>query len=355
MTPNRWRFIIALLLFFLSSLSLVSETLSAEKANIFIYHRFGESRYPSTNIDADVFADHLQYLHDSGKKVLPLKEVVRAFRTGEVLPSDAVVLTVDDAFDSFLAKAMPLLKKYRYPVTLFVNTDGVGSSGYLDWDQLRHLARNGVDIGNHTATHDYLLERKEGETGAMWESRIRDDITRAQDAFDRELGMRPELFAYTYGEYSPELVEIVRDLGFIAAVAQQSGVASPASDLFLLPRFPMGGPFASLSSFKSKVNMQPLDIEVLDPQTPIIDGNNPPILSLRVRSSQYDLGQLQGFVQGNNDLDIKVDATREGVIVVQAEKPLTGRRNKYTLTAPLKDGSGWAWFSQPWFRPDSGL
>ncbi len=355
MTTNRRRFLYALLPIVLALLLLTPPPVSAEQANIFIYHRFGESRYPSTNIDTDVFASHLLYLRESGKQVVPLIDVVRAFRAGRKLPSDAIVLTVDDAFDSFLSEAMPLLQQYHFPVTLFVNTDGVGTSGYLDWEQLRQLVRDGVVIGNHTATHDYLLERKKDESREAWRKRVRADISRAQDAFEKELGFRPELFAYTYGEYSPELVDIVRGLGFIAAVAQQSGVASPSSDPYLLPRFPMGGPFASLQSFRDKANMHPLEVNVLTPPTPVLDEKNPPILSVQIRSDRYDLGRLQGFVQGDNRLIIKVDAAKGNVVTVQAEKPLIGRRNKYTLTAPLRDGSGWAWFSQPWFQPTSGF
>jgi peptidoglycan/xylan/chitin deacetylase (PgdA/CDA1 family) len=327
----------------------------AGQANIFIYHRFGESRYPSTNIDLKLFASHMQYLQDSGKLVLPLSEIVKHLQSGRTLPPGTVALTVDDAFDSFLENAMPILRKHRFPVTLFVNTDGVGGRGYLGWEQIRQLEREGVSIGNHTATHDYLLERKEGESRAAWRKRVRDDISKAQDAFARELGFRPDLFAYPYGEYSPELVAIVRELGFKAAVAQQSGVVSAASDLFLLPRFPMGGPYASLKSFQSKASMQPFELEVLSPLSPVLDVNDPPLLSVKVSSAKYDLKRAQGFVQGNNKLELKFDSADPGSIKVQAVKPLAGRRNKYTLTVPLKDGSGWAWFSYPWFRLKSGF
>lgn len=322
----------------------------AGQSTVFIYHRFGESRYPSTNIAVDIFAAHIRTLKDSGQLILPLSEIVEHLRAGRHLPAKSVAITVDDAFDSFLQEAMPIIRQYRIPVTLFVNTDGVGASGYLDWPQLRKLVREGVDIGNHTATHDYLLERAEGESRADWEKRVRSDILKAQDAFSRELGFRPILFAYPYGEYSPELAEIVRGLGFQAAIAQQSGVISEKSDLFALPRFPMGGPFASLKSFQDKLSMAPFDLDVVAPLTPVLKSQDPPVLKVRIPAGQYDLTRLQGFVQGDNRLQFDVRQVAEGIVSVTAEKPLSGRRNKYTLTAPLKDGSGWAWFSQPWFR-----
>ena len=344
-------FFLIYLLFALISPSQVD----AGQANVFIYHRFGESRFPSTNISLDLFAAHLAHIKESGRLVLPLSEIVNHLRAGRDIPGDVVAITVDDAFDSFLEKAMPLIREYRFPVTLFVNTDGVEAPGYLGWQQLRNLTREGVEIGNHTSTHDYLLERINGEDQAAWRKRVERDIQKAQDAFSREMGVRPELFAYPYGEYSPELQEIVKGLGFKAAIAQQSGVISRSSDLYSLPRFPMGGPYATLESFQSKISMHPLELDVVEPVTPVIANNNPPTLKVKISSRDYDLSRLQGFVQGKNRLTIEKVSGSEGTFVIQASGLIESRRNKYTLTAPLKNGKGWAWFSYPWFKLKSGF
>jgi len=325
----------------------------AGRVNAFIYHRFGEPRYASTNINPAVFAAQLQHLADKQIPVLPLTTVVDTLRQGRPLPEHAVVLTVDDGFTSFLDTAFPLLQEHKFPITLFVNTDSVGAAGYLTWEQLKHLADAGVTIGNHTSTHDYLLERHADETLADWRQRVSADITHAQEQFFHHMGIRPTLFAYPYGEYSPELSAIVQQLGFVAAVAQQSGVIGEGADLFTLPRFPMGGPFASMDSFRSKSEMFPLQIDLLPPLNPVLDKEMEiPQLTVRLSPTLYDLKRLQGFVQGDNQLLITPVPERDGDFIVEAQKPVTGRRNKYTLTVPIR-GGGWAWFSQPWFRPQS--
>jgi biofilm PGA synthesis lipoprotein PgaB len=242
---------------------------------------------------------------------------------------------------------MPLLRQYGFPVTLFVNTDSIGSRGYLSWDELRGLVKEGVVIGNHSATHDYLIERNPDETTAAWRERVKADIMRAQAVFLKELGLKPILFAYPYGEFSDELIDVVQNLGFAAAIAQQSGVIDDSSDRFTIPRFPMGGGYATLEQFKSKLSMNRLNAELLD-QINTIPVNNPPQIKVRLDAKRFDLRRLQGFVQGGNSLKIEKVAGSESDFLVQAEKPLTGRRNKYTLTVPLKTG-GWGWFSQPWF------
>lgn len=339
-------------LLLLPLLLIVQSTLAhAGRVNMFIYHRFGESRYASTNIDPKVFAAQLQYLVDERIPVLSLSEVVHTLQQGQALPEKAVVLTVDDAFTSFLDIAYPLLSRYRFPVTLFVNTDSVGHPGYLDWKQLRYLAESGVTIGNHTASHAYLLDRETGESNEAWRARVVADIRKAQQAITRETGVTPELFAYPYGEYSSAVIDMVGGEGFAAAVAQQSGVVGEGSDLYSLPRFPMGGGFATLEGFRSKGAMAPLQLELLPPVDPVwTDAGAAPLLTVRLAPDRYELGRIQGFVQGDNVLRIEPLAGKPGTFRVQAEKPLSGRRNKYTLTVPLRAG-GWAWFSQPWFRP----
>ncbi len=333
-----------------SGLSGLTTEVLAGEANIFIYHRFGDERYPSTNIAVDLFESHLKHLKQNNVEVVSLSEIVSRLKTGESLSDKSAVLTVDDGFDSFLSGGMPFLRQYGFPVTLFVNTDSVGSNGYLSWDELRALVKEGVVIGNHTATHDYLIERKQNESTVAWRARVKGDILRAQAVFLQELGQKPTLFAYTYGEYTRDLIEVVKEIGFSAAVAQQSGVVDDSSDLFTLPRFPMGGSYATLEQFRSKLSMKRLDAEIFG-QVNTVPNSNPPTLKVRLDADRFDLRGLQGFVQGDNSLKIeKVDGSQADYLI-QAEKPLTGRRNKYTLTVPLESG-GWGWFSQPWFLID---
>ena len=175
---------------------LLFTTASIADINICIYHRFDESQYPSTNISMDIFSEQLAYLEREGYKVLPLSQIARMVREGDPLPEKAVGLCVDDAFTSFAERAMPLLQKYAFPVTLFVNTDSVGTASYLDWDQLRDVMTKGVEIGNHTASHAYLVEMEEGESEEQWKERIGADIEKSKSALKEHLGVEPEIFAY---------------------------------------------------------------------------------------------------------------------------------------------------------------
>ncbi len=327
---------------------LVPAPARAGQVNAFIYHRFDEFRYPSTNIAVAVFRQQLEYLKQRQIAVLPLQEVVTRLQQHTVLPERAVVLTVDDAFTSFYKAAMPVIEEYGYPVTLFVNSDAVGSNGYMTWEQLREVQTKGITIGNHSATHDYLVERQAGEDFAMWQERVTQDIAEAERALKEHLGTDATLFAYPFGEFNHPLMDIVRKQGFSAAIGQQSGVMHDHSDLYCLPRFPMGGAFATLDGFISKLQMKPLVVTAQAGDDPVITGHNPPVLQLKIPGLANFSAAVNCFVQGDNrctlvrDEKLGADWYR-----VTAEHALTGRRNKYTLTGRDSDGR-WFWFSQPW-------
>jgi len=331
-------------------LLLVSGAGAADHATAFLYHRFGDARYPSTNIGVEDFHAHLQILKDGGYQVLTLGELISRLDSGQPLPERTAALSVDDVYRSFLEEALPLLKEYGYPATLFISSSLVGGGDYLSWQEIEGLVREGFEIGNHSGRHDYLLDRAEGENRQAWLARVERDLVTAQEQFEDHLGFRPELFAYPYGEYSPELVELVRELGFRAAFGQQSGVISADQDLFTLPRFPLAGPYAAPEKFKAKLEMLPLPVEIIAPGTTLLEPpvSNPPLLKLQIDLSGLNPNSLNCFVDGGTDCNLSAVKGEKNVYQVQAGHPLQGRRSKYTITASDKSGHRWYWFSQLW-------
>lgn len=340
-----------LLLLLIITGTVTPRLLWADEATIFIYHRFADPRYPSTNVSAEIFAAQLDVLAKGKYAVLPLGRVVDLLAAKESLPEKCVVLTVDDAFSSFAETGLPLLEKHGFPVTLFVNTGSIGRSGYLDWDQLREVEKRGVEIASHGYGHLHLAAPLAGESAEDWALKVRSDLTQAQADFQRELGFRPEIFAYPYGEYSLELIELVRAEGFKAAVAQQSGVVGPYSDRFALPRFPMGGPYATLKGFSSKLQMHSMPVKVVQPLSPLLGADNPPTLEVLFPAPGHlGLSRLNCFVNGKPECVVTRMPGDEERYQVVAKTALNSRRSKYTLTAQDRQGD-WFWFSWLWLNP----
>jgi peptidoglycan/xylan/chitin deacetylase (PgdA/CDA1 family) len=328
----------------------------ADQANVFIYHRFNDSRYPSTNISSDAFHAQLELLQQQSFAVLTLGQVIERMRRGLSLPQRCAVITVDDAYHSFLTDGWPLLKRYGYPATLFVSTDSVGGNDYLSWQELETLQEEGVEIGNHSASHDYLLDRAPLTSGPDWSASVRSDLRRSQKAFEDHLNMSPQLFAYPYGEFSPELAELVKGAGFVAAFGQQSGVVTAEQDFYRLPRFPVGGEHSSLDEFRSKLFMKSLPVQIVSPKSTVITGENPPVLRFYLKHNDVDNSTLHCFVSGSTDeCLVRTLNDAEGLFEVMAFQPIMGRRSKYTVTASNANGRTWYWYSQLWVQPSGNM
>ncbi|MGS0755986.1 polysaccharide deacetylase family protein [Roseateles sp. GG27B] len=99
--------------------------------------------------------------------------------------------------------------------------------------QVCGLRDAGMQIGAHTVSHPILAK--------LTRSVAQREIADSKHALEALLGDPVSLFAYPNGklndDFSPESVQIVRELGFCSAVSTTWGAARPATDLFQLPRF----------------------------------------------------------------------------------------------------------------------
>ncbi|MCW5598689.1 MAG: polysaccharide deacetylase family protein [Nitrosomonas sp.] len=100
-------------------------------------------------------------------------------------------------------------------------------------DQVRQLHNAGMEIGGHTVTHPILS--KVNNTIALTE------IANGKEALEGIIGAPVRLFAYPNGkpgkDYCADHVEMVKQLGFEAAVSTAWGAAKGYDDVFQLPRF----------------------------------------------------------------------------------------------------------------------
>ena len=348
---KRFGIIVRVTLFVLLAIfPIVPPVIAADHLHVFIYHRFGDHRYPSTNISLADFSAQMRYLSDHGYQVLRAGEAMTLLREKKALPPKAVVLTVDDAYTTFKTGAMPILRQYNFPVTLFVNTDSVGSKDSLDWNELRQLAKEGVEIGNHTATHRSLTEQFSKESTASYRQRLHADLDRAQQVLTRELGVVPQLFAYPYGEYSLLAQEVVEEYGFLAAFAQHSGVIGVNDPLYALARTPLTGTYATLAQMQQKLALRPLSVEIIAPADTLLGRENPPTLILEVLDPQLDLNRLRLFVNGQPGGTVLRDPQHARRIIVRGSKALGAGRSRYILTAPGREAGTFYGFTQFWLN-----
>jgi len=320
-----------------------------DSAVVFMYHRFGEDRFPATNVRVDAFSAQLEWLAENGFTVIGLPALLAALDGNGDLPARAVVITVDDAYASILDHAWPLLKRRGWPFTVFVATDPVdeGYGDYLDWSELRRLAGAGVTFANHGAAHDHLATPLAGETPLERAGRVRADLKKGARRLHEELGdtgaLLENVFAYPYGEYDTVTAEVVRALGW-TAFGQQSGAVGLASDRRALPRYAINETYSALDGFATRAASLPLPVVNLDPWDPVTGPE--PVLTMTLAPGVDGLESLACYVGGQGAVPVQwLEPGRRFRVAPIA--PLAPGRQRVNCTAPGPDGR-YRWFGHQW-------
>ncbi len=92
---------------------------------MFVYHRFGDSRYPSTNTTIEELRKNFEYFKSNGYKVIPLELLVNSIKEKKNIPDNWIVLTIDDSYKSFYTNGLKVFKEFNYPFSLFIPVEAV--------------------------------------------------------------------------------------------------------------------------------------------------------------------------------------------------------------------------------------
>lgn len=320
----------------------------AGAAVILQYHHVSEKLPPVTSISAEQFTEHMDYLRKGNFNVIALDEMLKTLQAGKNLPAKSVAITLDDGYNNNIEQAAPILEKFGFPYTIFVNPKLIDEQQHylMSWEQLRKLSKKGALIANHSAKHDYLHQHLEGETQEQWHDRIAKDITWSEQRIASEVGHNAKLLAYPYGEFSKELQNLVRSLGFVG-IGQHSGAVGKFTDFTRVPRFPASGIYAALSTLSVKLNSHPFDINKLSYEDSV-STNKQPTLLIDFKDRQFSQHQFTCYVSGQGIATTKWLTQKQ--VSISAKQSLPTGRSRYNCTAPLNSGQSneFYWFSQPW-------
>jgi peptidoglycan/xylan/chitin deacetylase (PgdA/CDA1 family) len=217
-----------------------SEDASEPGVPILLYHRFGPTVADSMTVTTAVFESHLKYLHENGYTVIALKEML-ALLSGPGIPAGAryVVLVADDAHRSVYTDALPLIKKYRVPMTLFVYPSAVSNASYaMTWEQLRELKATGLfDFQSHTYWHPNFKKEREKLPPSEFAKLVHMQLTKSREKLEKELGQKVDLLAWPFGIYDPELMEQAAATGYVAAFTIERHPVTRQDHRMALPRY----------------------------------------------------------------------------------------------------------------------
>ena len=325
-----------LIFFFMGSLTIAEEEIKYHSNDhgvvSIMYHRFDENKYPSTNIKIDIFKKQLELIEENNIEYYDPAIFDKQFNYPK--KNKKILITIDDAFSSFYENAWPILKKKEIPFILFVSTEPVGKPGYMTWEQIKEVSSyNFAYIGNHSHTHEYLLDFSHLE--------FTKDIKKSIRIFKEKLGYNPIYFSYPFGEYNLEQTQFIKN-NFKYGFGQHSGVIDLTKNPFELPRFPINEKYGDLDRFEFIIKLFPIPYKNLIPQDKYINSNqNPPTIEIDFFEAQKNIKNINCFSNEGNEWRNSIMKFEKNTLKIDFREKFIFRRGR--VNCSIKDDDIWRW------------
>ena len=225
------------------------------KPIILMYHSVaGDKPLDLYGVSKRCFYEQISWLIDQDYHFVALDTLVKSKKNG-IFGSKRkqVILTFDDGYQDFFVHALPILKQYRIPATVFLVTDMLGnisnwSSQNLEIPlmtdtEVQQVKCQGIDLGSHTLSHVDL-------TTLGTEELVRQLVSSRLKLADFGETFFP--FSYPWGKYSTREIAALKDVGYECAVTAEWTTRISRFDLYRLGRLTMRDGL-DLASFKKLI------------------------------------------------------------------------------------------------------
>jgi|GEM_PF-920136 len=214
---------------------------------VLVYHLIEDPVHSDVSCTPAEFSAQMDSLLKGGFTPLTLQEI-RSFLMGGLRQvRRPIAVSFDDGYESLFIHALPVAKRLKIPMIVFVITSRIGRkpqfTRYLSSSQIRQMAASGwFEFGSHT--HDLhtdilrIWKAFHGFPNPM--SGVVDrDLEASQARLTGLLGSPATALAWPYGKYNPETRKIARRHGFFLHFTSRPGYNEPDSDPFGIKRIPV--------------------------------------------------------------------------------------------------------------------
>jgi peptidoglycan/xylan/chitin deacetylase (PgdA/CDA1 family) len=193
-------------------------------------------------IDRERFRRQISFLRKTGYRFVTLSDL--AVLKKSKAPGKYAAITFDDGSRDIFNHALPVLRDFHAPATVFVITDFVGQDRFfpwdlefqrqgkinlskedtsMSWDELSLLVRDGWEIGSHTQSHPFLTE--------IPLSQAEKEISESKRILEDTLGIRVTSFCYPAGYANLQLALLTEACGYECAVISFTSLRRPNGDI----------------------------------------------------------------------------------------------------------------------------
>lgn len=176
----------------------------------------GDTIRKSLNIIPAVFEQEVKTLQERGYTFLTPKDLADILDGKKELPERPVILSFDDGYRDFYTDVFPILKKYNVRAVAYIVPNFLNKPNNMDVWQLKEIVKSDlVEIGAHTMNHAYLV--------GLPKKRVEYEVGESKKFLEKTLGIQVVSFAYPYGAFDNQAINVVKDAGFKTAVTTIHG------------------------------------------------------------------------------------------------------------------------------------
>ena len=233
--------IVLLALVFCSTAASAAEDVAVP---VILYHRFGPTVADSMTTKTSVFEAQMKWLKDNGYTVIPMRTLVNyLLGQGPPPPPKSVVLCADDGHKSVYTDMLPIVKKYNYPVTLFLYPSCISNpkAPYaMTWEQIAELQKTGLfDMQGHTYWHPNFKKDKKKLKPEEYQKELDQQLVKSKNVLEKKLGTKVDLLAWPFGIYDDELEKYAAKAGYVMAFSIDRRLDSRSEPIMAEPRYLM--------------------------------------------------------------------------------------------------------------------
>lgn len=188
----------------------------------------------SLNVNPDVFDSQIKTLREAGYTFMTAKELGDVLDGKTPLPSKPILITFDDGHWDLDTAVLPILKKYNVKATAYVIAGFVGTNtDSLTPAELQDVIASGlVEVGAHTVHHLSL----KGQPSVLVQYEVDESKKMLEDTYH----IHVYSFAYPYGSFDQQAIDIVQKAGFTTAVSTIPGIEQNQLNRYFLYRLRPG-------------------------------------------------------------------------------------------------------------------
>jgi peptidoglycan/xylan/chitin deacetylase (PgdA/CDA1 family) len=230
-----------------SAVAVAEPALADDGARVSVlgYHDLSETETETAmRLHTSKFRKQMATLRQLGITVISLEDFLAWKRGAKAIPKKSIVLTFDDGWKSVYTDAMPILKEFGYPFTLYLYKNYIdGGKKALTTAMITEMLQHGASLGSHSVSHPFPATikayRKKG--AHEFDAFLRTEMGESKRFIETKFATTATTYAYPGGFVTEEMWPIAEEFGYSSLFTVVPGKIQRATPDRRLPRYMIFG------------------------------------------------------------------------------------------------------------------